>query len=154
MKGITRCKLTIISESPFVRNSFDRLYPTQPVYRFQIVINRMLCCYLNVFVFVYINGCIDVNTALKNSFKSMSCSGRIHQFPRKFLCWQAPGCIQLYSFKSMVTLAAYSPWPLWQYNKKHYPFWAQCYKNFYVRNLEMFVLSESKCGQGQEPTIY
>ncbi len=32
----------------------------------------------------------------------MSCSGRIHQFPRNFLRWQAPGCIQVYSFKSMV----------------------------------------------------
>jgi hypothetical protein len=31
----------------------------------------------------------------------MSCSGRIHQFPRNVLSWQAPGCIQLYSFKSM-----------------------------------------------------
>jgi hypothetical protein len=29
---------------------------------------------------VYINECIDVNTALKNSFKSMSCLGRINQF--------------------------------------------------------------------------
>ncbi len=38
----------------------------------------------------------------KNSFKSMSCLGRIHQFPRNFLRWQAPGCIQLYSFRSMV----------------------------------------------------
>ncbi len=32
----------------------------------------------------------------------MSCSHRIQQFPRKFLCWQARGCIQIYSFKSMV----------------------------------------------------
>jgi hypothetical protein len=51
----------------------------------------MLCCYLNVFVFVYINECIDVNTALKNAFKYMSFLGRIHQFPRNFLRWQAPG---------------------------------------------------------------
>jgi len=42
---------------------------------------------------VFINECIDVNTALKNSFKSMSCSHRIQQFPSNFLCWQAPGCI-------------------------------------------------------------
>jgi hypothetical protein len=49
----------------------------------------MLCCYLNVFVFVYINECIDVNTALKNSFKPMNCSGRIYLFPRNFLRWQA-----------------------------------------------------------------
>jgi len=41
----------------------------------------------------YINECIDVNTAQKNSFKSMSCLCRIWQFPRNFLCWQAPGCI-------------------------------------------------------------
>ncbi len=31
----------------------------------------------------------------------MSCLGRIHQFPRNFLHWQAPGCVQVYSFKSM-----------------------------------------------------
>ncbi len=31
----------------------------------------------------------------------MSCSCRIQQFPRNFLCWQAPGCFQIYSFKSM-----------------------------------------------------
>ncbi len=55
--------------------------------------------YLNVFV--YNNECIDVNTALKNSFKSMSCSGRKHQLPRNFLTWQAPGCILVYSLKSM-----------------------------------------------------
>jgi len=42
---------------------------------------------------VYINECVDVNTALKNSFKSMSYLGRINQFPRNFLCWQASGCI-------------------------------------------------------------
>jgi hypothetical protein len=53
----------------------------------------MLCCYLNVFVFVYINELIDVNTAFKKSFKSMSYSGKIHQFSRNFLCWQVPGCI-------------------------------------------------------------
>ncbi len=39
----------------------------------------------------------------KNSFKYMSCSHRIQQFPRNFLCWQAPGCIHIYSFKSMVS---------------------------------------------------
>ncbi len=50
---------------------------------------------------VYINECIDVNTALKNSFKSMSYLCRIKQFPRNFLSWQAPGCIKIYSFKSM-----------------------------------------------------
>ncbi len=43
---------------------------------------------------VYINECIDVNTALKNSFKSMSCLCRIQQFPR---------VVSSYSFKSMVT---------------------------------------------------
>ncbi len=43
---------------------------------------------------------------LKNSFKSMSCSGRINQFPRNFLRWQAPGCIKIYSFKSMVRTAS------------------------------------------------
>ncbi len=37
----------------------------------------------------------------KSSFKSMSCLHRIQQFPRNFLCWQAPGCIHMYSFKSM-----------------------------------------------------
>ena len=31
----------------------------------------------------------------------MSCLHRIQQFPRNFLCWQAPGCIQIYSFKSV-----------------------------------------------------
>ncbi len=31
---------------------------------------------------IYINECIDINKALKNSFKSMSCSGRINQFPK------------------------------------------------------------------------
>jgi hypothetical protein len=51
----------------------------------------LLCCYLNVFV--YINECIDANTALKNSFKSLSCSGRKHKFPRNVLRWQAQGCI-------------------------------------------------------------
>ncbi len=34
----------------------------------------------------------------------MSCSGRKHQFPRNFLCWQAPGCIQVYSFKYMLQM--------------------------------------------------
>jgi hypothetical protein len=31
----------------------------------------------------------------------MSCSRRIHKFLRNFLCWQVPGCIYIYSFKSM-----------------------------------------------------
>ncbi len=66
----------------------------------------MLCCYKNVFVFVYTNECIDVNTALKNSFKSMSCLGRIHQFLRNYLCWQAPVCIKFYSFKSMAWIVS------------------------------------------------
>jgi hypothetical protein len=30
---------------------------------------------------------------LKNSFNSMSGSGRINQFPRNFLCWQTQGYI-------------------------------------------------------------
>ncbi len=34
----------------------------------------------------------------------MSCVGRINQFPRNFLRWQAHGCIYIYSFKSMNTL--------------------------------------------------
>ncbi len=34
----------------------------------------------------------------------MSCLGRKHQFPRNFLCRQAPGCIQVYSFKSMIVV--------------------------------------------------
>jgi len=50
---------------------------------------------------VYINECIDVNTDIKSPFKSMSCLSRKHPFPRNFLCWQAPGCIYVYSFKSM-----------------------------------------------------
>ncbi len=52
------------------------------------------------FCFVYINECIDVNRALKKSFKSMNCLGRKHQFPINFLRWQAPGCISVYSLKS------------------------------------------------------
>jgi len=36
MKGITRCKLTIISESAICKNKFG---PAQPVNRFQIVIH-------------------------------------------------------------------------------------------------------------------
>jgi hypothetical protein len=31
----------------------------------------------------------------------MSCPGTIQQFPRNFIHWQAPGCIKIYSFKSM-----------------------------------------------------
>jgi hypothetical protein len=75
----------------------------------------MLCYYFFAFIidlkafsfyfygfYVYINECIHVNTALKNSFKSMSCSQRIWQFPRNFQRWQAPGCIliffQIYGF--------------------------------------------------------
>ncbi len=38
----------------------------------------------------------------KNSFKSMSCLGKIHQFPRNFLRWQFPGCI-LSNICSIVT---------------------------------------------------
>jgi hypothetical protein len=49
---------------------------------------------------LHIYECIDVNTALKNSFKSMSCLRRIQQFPRNFLCWQAL-VVSSYSFKSM-----------------------------------------------------
>ncbi len=29
----------------------------------------------------------------------MSCLGRIHQFPRNFVCWQAPGCIYYIFFQ-------------------------------------------------------
>ena len=76
----------------------------------------MLCCYLNVFVFVYI---IDLKEysfhfyglyywmhrcqhSLKKSLKSISCSGRINQIPRNFLCWQPPSCFKIYYLKSMV----------------------------------------------------
>ncbi len=40
--------------------------------------------------------------SLKNSFKSMSCSCRIQQFPRNFLCCK-PQVAYSYSFKSMVS---------------------------------------------------
>jgi hypothetical protein len=30
----------------------------------------------------------------KISFKYTSCSGRIRQFPRHFICWQAPGYLR------------------------------------------------------------
>jgi hypothetical protein len=48
---------------------------------------------------VYINECIDVNTALKKSFKSMSCSCRIKQFPRNFLRCQTPRCTLNHRFE-------------------------------------------------------
>ncbi len=65
---------------------------------------------------VYINECIGVNTALKNSFKSMSCLRIIQQFPRNFPRWQAPG-----SFKSMA----------WSFEKGKWQqkrFWRQFHK--------------------------
>ncbi len=51
----------------------------------------MFCfIYIIVISMVLINECIDVNTALKNSFKSMSCSHRIHQFQQKFPSLASP----------------------------------------------------------------
>ncbi len=103
----------------FVRNSLDRFGPTRPVYRFLIVIcqNAMLlfkcfcfCLYhrferifLSFLWFILMNAQMSTQLFFK-SFKSMSCLGRINQFPRNFLCWQAAGCIQIYSFKSMVRI--------------------------------------------------
>ncbi len=56
MKGITRCKLTIISESAVCKKFLGQIVsyfePTRPVYRFLIVILIMLCCCLNVFVYI------------------------------------------------------------------------------------------------------
>ncbi len=103
---------------------------------------------------------------LKNSYKSMSCLGRIHQFPRNFLCWQAPGCIQ----KSVVltlgkkrvgsqnlikkvllpedmstTLLFLRNLQMGPISQSIWPFPAlgQCYKPFYGRNLRIFVISQS-----------
>ncbi len=92
------------------------LFPTQPVYTFIIVIhqNAMLifkcfcfCLYhrferifLSFVWFILMNAQMSTQL-LKTSFKYMICSGRKHQFPRNFLRWQAPGCTQVYSFKSM-----------------------------------------------------
>ncbi len=39
MKGITRCKLTIISDSAVSKKFLDRSFPTQPLYGFLIVIH-------------------------------------------------------------------------------------------------------------------
>ncbi len=91
----------------------DRFGPTQPVYRFLIhqiamLLFKCFCLYyrferifLTFLWFILMNA--QMSTQLyKNSFKSMSCSSRINQFTRNFLCQQAPGCIQIYSFKSMV----------------------------------------------------
>ncbi len=57
MKGITRCKLTIISESAWT----DCILPGQSI-DFYLSFIMMQYFY---FVFVYINECIDVNTAFK-----------------------------------------------------------------------------------------
>ncbi len=48
---------------------------------------------------VYINECIDVNTALK---KFLQIYELFIWLPRNFLRWQATGCIEIYSLKSMV----------------------------------------------------
>ncbi len=54
IKGITRCKLTIISNQPFVRNSLDWFGPSQPVYWFLIVIhyNAVLLFKCSCFCFI------------------------------------------------------------------------------------------------------
>jgi hypothetical protein len=118
----------------------------------------MLCCYFFVYIIdlkeypfismVYINECIDVNTALKNSFKSMSCLRRIQQFPRNFLRRQAPGCIQIYSFKSLVPTLniVFFSFPSVSCTRRFRSFLfssstrGQCYKTFSVCNLRMFVI--------------
>jgi hypothetical protein len=64
-------------------------------------------------VYVYINESIDVNTALKNSFWYMSCLGRIHQFPRNFPRWQAPGCISYILSNLWQQHWVYLPWLPW-----------------------------------------
>jgi hypothetical protein len=71
MKGITKCKLTIISESAIRKKFLGQSISYLASLWISKSFIRMLCCYLNVFV--YINECIDVNTALKNSLKSISC---------------------------------------------------------------------------------
>ncbi len=50
MKGITRCKLTIISESA---DSLDRFGPTWPVYRFLIVIHQKAMLLFKCFCFCF-----------------------------------------------------------------------------------------------------
>ncbi len=55
-----------------------------------------------MFLFFYIIDLKEYYSFHIDNFKSMSCVSRKHQFPRNFLCWQAPGCI-VYSFKSMIS---------------------------------------------------
>ncbi len=108
MKGITRCKLTIISESAICKKFLGQIQSYAA--SLQISNSHSLECYVVIFcfyhrferIFLSFLWFILMNTQLqKNSFKSMSCLHRIQQFPRNFLSWQAPGCISLYSFKSM-----------------------------------------------------
>jgi hypothetical protein len=62
MKGITRCKLTIISESAICKKFLGQIvsYPAS----LHISNSHSLEWY--VYHFVYINKCLEVNTALKN----------------------------------------------------------------------------------------
>ncbi len=116
MKGISGYQLTIISESAVCKKFLGQIWSQRPVYRFLIVIHQnatllfkcfCFCLYhrferifLSFLWFILMNA--QMSTQLqKNSFKYMSCSHRIQQFPRSSLCWQAPGCIQNYSFKSV-----------------------------------------------------
>ncbi len=113
MKGITRCKLTIISESAICKKFLGQIWSYTA--NLQISNSHSLECYVDIVClyhkferillsflwFILMNA--EMSTQLyKNSSKSMNCSCRIQQFPRNFLCWQAPGYIQVYSFKSMI----------------------------------------------------
>ncbi len=42
-----------------------------------------------------------MSTQLKKFIQIFELFAMIQQFPRNFLCWQALGCISIYSFKSM-----------------------------------------------------
>ncbi len=104
---ITRCKLTIISESAVCKKFLGQIWSYAA--SLQISDSHSLECYVVIFClyqrfqriflsflwFILMNAQMSTQL-LKNSFKSMSCLHRIQQFPRNFLCWQAPVCIQLF----------------------------------------------------------
>ncbi len=112
MKGITRYKLTIISQSAVCNKFLGQIWSYAA--SLQISNSHSSECYVVIFClyhrferiflsflwFILKNAHISTQI-LNNSFKSVSFLHRIQQFPRNFLCWQDPGCIYLYSFKCM-----------------------------------------------------
>ena len=115
MKGITRWKLPIISESATCKKFLGQIWSYTA--SLQISNSHSLECRVVIFclyhrverkIIPFISMVILMNAQMstqlkKNSLKSISCSRRIQQFPRNFQPWQAHGCIQVYSFKSMVS---------------------------------------------------